>query len=191
MLSSQRLKVHPGRWTGATTEVDNNSNHHSTTEHRLCDVNVWVQIPTQLCDWTRDFTVFVPMTSSTKRAVISLAVSSLVLTNSFSRHENQLSSSVEVLSTRDMSPRYAVKGMDLCKRKVRKILAEKLTPMFQTQNQIQSKCVKRKCVQQTECLQSPMLKMSTARQERPGNPRRPEESGRLEDPMGCSTCASV
>lgn len=88
MLSSQRLKVHPGRWTGATTEVDNNSNHHSTTEHRLCDVNVWVQIPTRLCDWTRDFTVFVPMTSSTKWAVISLAVSSLVLTNSVSRHDN-------------------------------------------------------------------------------------------------------
>lgn len=66
MLSSQRLKVHPGKWTGATTEVDNNSNHHSTTEHRLCDVNDWVQIPTRLCDWTRDFTVFVPMTSSTK-----------------------------------------------------------------------------------------------------------------------------
>lgn len=51
ILSPQGLKVHRGRTNNRSGQQQQSPLHYR--EHGLCEVNVWVQIPTRLCDWTR------------------------------------------------------------------------------------------------------------------------------------------
>lgn len=127
----------------------------------------------QLCDWTRDFTFFVPMTSFIKWEHFK---SNYLSTDakSFSSHKSLLRSSKQVLRTSlaqskqsnvcrcSCSLHYHFKGVDstLKQMEIEKTLVEKLTPKFQKWNQTQMDHEKRKHVQQREYMQGPKPKMS-------------------------------